>query len=262
MNNGFSIIIPSWNNLQYLKYCIESIYKNSAYKHEIIVHINEGTDNTLEYIKNQKIKYTYSNVNLGICKSINLASELCTKEWLLYANDDFYFLPEWDLEIIKFYNNNKERLLNNCILCGTMIEYCGNNNCCIIKNYGHDIQNFKEKEIIKDIQLLKTLKCNVKGSTWPPTLYPVNLFKQVGGMSEEYTESYGFGSDPDIVKKIYDIGIRNIIGIGSSLVYHFGSKTTSRIKNNGLGKVIFQKKYNMTIDYFVNNILQRGQPFI
>ena len=47
----FSIIVPSWNNLNYLKLCLNSIKKNSKYKHDIIVHLNEGTDGSLEYLK-------------------------------------------------------------------------------------------------------------------------------------------------------------------------------------------------------------------
>ena len=35
-----SILIPSFNNLEYLKLCINSINKNSKYKHQIIVHVN------------------------------------------------------------------------------------------------------------------------------------------------------------------------------------------------------------------------------
>jgi len=47
----FSILIPSYNNLEYLKTCIDSLKKNSEYTHQIIVHINEGTDGSLEYVK-------------------------------------------------------------------------------------------------------------------------------------------------------------------------------------------------------------------
>ena len=47
----FSILIPTYNNLEYLKVCINSIRKNSKFSHQIIVHINEGTDGTLEYVK-------------------------------------------------------------------------------------------------------------------------------------------------------------------------------------------------------------------
>ena len=44
-----SIIIPTFNNLEYLKICINSLKKNSTYKNEILLHINEGVDGTLEY---------------------------------------------------------------------------------------------------------------------------------------------------------------------------------------------------------------------
>ena len=52
----FSIIIPSFNNIEYLKLCLESIRKNSKFQHEIIVHINEGKDGSLEFIKKKKFK--------------------------------------------------------------------------------------------------------------------------------------------------------------------------------------------------------------
>ena len=45
----FSIIIPTYNNINYLKLCIESIKKNSNFNHEIIIHVNEGTDGTLSF---------------------------------------------------------------------------------------------------------------------------------------------------------------------------------------------------------------------
>ena len=53
----FSIIIPTFNNLEYLKLCLRSIKKNSIYEHELIIHINEGIDGTLDYVKNLGIKY-------------------------------------------------------------------------------------------------------------------------------------------------------------------------------------------------------------
>ena len=35
----FSILIPTFNNLEYLKICIESLKKNSKFDHQIIVHV-------------------------------------------------------------------------------------------------------------------------------------------------------------------------------------------------------------------------------
>ena len=50
----FSIVIPTFNNYKYLKLCLESINKNSSYKHEIIIHSNDGSDGTLNYAKDNK----------------------------------------------------------------------------------------------------------------------------------------------------------------------------------------------------------------
>ena len=47
----FSILIPTWNNLKFLQLCVESIRKNSTYEHEILIHINDGSDGTLEWVK-------------------------------------------------------------------------------------------------------------------------------------------------------------------------------------------------------------------
>ena len=52
----FSIIIPTFNNVKYLKLCISSIKKNSIFKHEIIPHINKGTDGTEDYLISENIK--------------------------------------------------------------------------------------------------------------------------------------------------------------------------------------------------------------
>ena len=57
----FSILIPTFNNLEYLKVCINSINKNSNFDHQIIIHVNEGSDGTIEYIKKNNLEYTFSN---------------------------------------------------------------------------------------------------------------------------------------------------------------------------------------------------------
>ena len=56
----FSILIPTYNKINYLKLCLSSIKKNSKFNHQIIIHINEGTDGSLEYVRNNGHEYTLS----------------------------------------------------------------------------------------------------------------------------------------------------------------------------------------------------------
>ena len=72
----FSILLPSWNNLDYLKLCVQSIEKNSTFKHQVIIHVNEGTDGTLEWVKSKGFDYTYSARNSGVCYAVNAAAQL------------------------------------------------------------------------------------------------------------------------------------------------------------------------------------------
>ena len=55
----FSVIIPTFNNIDYLKICIDSLKKNSKFSNEIILHVNDGTDGTLDFVKKNRINYTY-----------------------------------------------------------------------------------------------------------------------------------------------------------------------------------------------------------
>ena len=47
----FSIIIPTLNNLDYLKLCLDSLNKNSFLKNEILIHVNQGIDGTVDFVK-------------------------------------------------------------------------------------------------------------------------------------------------------------------------------------------------------------------
>ena len=105
----FSILIPTYNNLEYLKVCINSIRKNSKFNHQIIVHVNEGTDGTLEYVKDKKLDYTLSNENIGMPKALNRASTKAKFDYIVISHDDFYFCPEWDL----VFKNEIDQLNHN-----------------------------------------------------------------------------------------------------------------------------------------------------
>ena len=55
-----SIIIPTFNNLNYLKFFLASVKNNSVYNHQIILHINDGSDGTLNFAKENNLSFTYS----------------------------------------------------------------------------------------------------------------------------------------------------------------------------------------------------------
>ncbi len=251
----FSLLIPSWNNLEYLKLCVRSIRQNSAHRHQIILLINEGKDGSLSWAGEQNdIDYVYAPENLGICYGLNACRSLVHTEYMVYINDDMYMLPGWDEALLKEVKSLDHR---DFMLSSTMIEpFDIKNSCGLVKNFGDRLENFEEQRLLETFRTLE--KPDWSGSTWPPVLVPTRLWDLVGGMSAEF--SPGMYSDPDLSMKLWQAGVRYFKGLGNSRVYHFGSKSTKRVKRNR-GRNMFLKKYGITSRYFVKHFLKRGEPF-
>ncbi|MFT3749181.1 MAG: glycosyltransferase [Agriterribacter sp.] len=253
-DSRFSIVIPSWNNLAYLKLCINSIQKNSVYDHQIIVHVNDGSDGTLEWIeKETRLDYTHSKENIGVCYALNACSQLAHTSYILYMNDDMYACPRWD-EIL--YKEIKQIGHPYFFISATAIEPRAQSECSIEKNYGTDINSFDETKLLGEFEALPMK--NWMGSTWPPNIVHKKIWDIVGGYSTEF--SPGMYSDPDFSMKLWQMGIRLFKGVSESRVYHFGSLSVKRIiKNKGYYQFI--RKWGMTSSTFTRYYLTRGKPF-
>ena len=138
----FSIIIPTFNNLDYLKLCIKSIRQNSKYTHQIIPHVNIGSDKTSEFLVNENIDFTFTDYNSGICEGMNTASKKSRFEYILYSHDDFYFCPGWDIALKKEIEKIGH---NRFYLSGIMM-----NNGPIKCDFGNDLKSFDEKKLLNE----------------------------------------------------------------------------------------------------------------
>ena len=236
-----SIIIPTYNNLKYLKFTINSLINNSKYNHEIILHINEGTDGTLEYAQQNKIKFSFSNQNLGLCRSVNLATKKITTDFVLYSHDDMFFCYHWDEylknEILKYQDNMFYLTGTNVSINKGLINYdCGSSP----ENFNeHKFNDFCKNDNSQDLQ----------GSHWAPHLIHKDLWNNIEGFSEEFNP--GDGSDPDFCMKLWRQNVRIFKTISKFKVYHFSSVTTrkGRIKLNN-GTKTFTLKYGFNPRFF------------
>ena len=256
---NFSIIIPTYNNLGYLKVCLESLKKNSEFNHDIIVHINEGSDGTKTYIEQNKINYTFSEINIGLCSAVNIAAKKSKSDFILYSHDDMYFLPGWDAALIQEIKKipDKKFLLSSMQISHNgpgpkgieHIEY----------NVGESLDNFDEQKLLDNYQKFEFP--DLQGSHWAPHVIPKTLWNKVGGFSEEFNP--GFASDPDLNMKLWNEGVRYFKLLNSSRVYHFGSITTRRKENitRNKGRKTFIKKWKMSPEFFTKHYLKGGKKF-
>lgn len=251
----FSIFIPTWNNLNFLKLCIDSINKNSTYQHEILIHVNDGSDGTLEWVRSNGFKYTHSEENIGVCFALNGLRSLMTTDYVLYMNDDMYVCPGWDKAL---WDEIKATGHNKFFFSATLIQprkfYC--KSVIAPANYGETVESFDEERLLKEYMSLK--HGDWMGATWPPNIVHKEMWDLIGGYSVEF--SPGMYSDPDFSAKLWKAGVRLFKGISNSRVYHFEARSTHRIvKNNG--SLQFLRKWGITSGSFVKDILHRGEPF-
>jgi len=247
----FSVIIPTFNNLEYLKLCIKSLLKNSKFNHELIFHVNEGKDGSLDYLKDQNYKYSYSASNAGVCVAFNEAVKLATKKYIVLGHDDMYFCPNWDtvfIEEIKKYHKEKDFFIS-----GTMVQPFAS---YLEFDCGKSYKDFDEQKLLNDVNSIPF--DDFQGTHWQPSLIPKKTWVKAGGFSEEF--SPGLGSDPDFNMKLWNMGVRLFKGLGKSRVYHFSS-ISLRKKSWNNGAKIFLLKWGITIKFFKKYYLRSDTKF-
>lgn len=260
----FSIVIPTWNNLDYLKLLVNSIHAHSAYAHQILIHVNDGSDGTLEWVLQQGLQHTASPNNIGICFAVNRAAALANQPYLVYMNDDMVVLPDWDRALMHYIHLMEDDVAvtadasqqrRRYMLSATMVEpRATGNRCVVVADWGRSAQSYDEAKAIAQAPGL--VRNNWLGSTWPPTLVPTWMWHEVGGYSTEF--SPGMSSDNDFSMKLYHAGCRIFLGVGTSLVYHFACVSTGRIKKND-GRKQFLRKWSLTQRDFDRHVLRRGE---
>ena len=254
----FSIIIPTLNNIDYLKLCLKSIKKNSKFNHQIIIHVNQGNDGTIDFLKSNKFEYTFTNYNSGICEGVNKASKKSKFDYILYAHDDFYFCPDWD----KIFHDEIKKIPDNKFyLSGIMM-----NNGPLKFDCGNNLSEFDENKLLDNFK--NHNHYDFQGSTWAPHLIHKSLWNKVGGFSEEFYP--GTGSDPDLNMKLWLEGVRIFKGLNDCKVYHFGSIVSRKYKNHptiktesgSKGNKIFLLKWGMSIKFFKKRYLRSDQQYL
>ncbi len=96
-----SLIILTYNNLNYTRQCLESIYAKTAYPNfEVIIVDNASTDGTPDYLKN--FAATHPNCHLilnpdnrGFSAGNNQGVAACSGDYIVFLNNDIVVTPGW-----------------------------------------------------------------------------------------------------------------------------------------------------------------------
>lgn len=107
-----SIIIPVYNNEEYLSKCIDSILRQSYSNLEVLLLDDGSKDNSYKLMKEYEKKYPniikcYKNdFNIGVSKTRNKALNLVNGDYVLFIDSDDYIEPNYIEMLISNIANN------------------------------------------------------------------------------------------------------------------------------------------------------------
>ena len=235
-----SFIIPSRDNLKYLKWAYEGLRKNCSQEHQICMADDASTDGTWEWMVEEKKK----NKNLSIYRNFGpdrlgltvlydyLAEELATNDVIMFFHADMYPSKDMDKKIL-------DRLERGTVVSATRIEppLHPDGPEKIISPLGFEPEEFDEEKFDKDVELY-TKSEYTEGVFAPWALYKEDYF-DVNGHDQLFIPQSR--EDSDIFNRFYLNGYQ-FRQIWDGFVYHLTSRG-SRFRD-GVGKDSEEWKYS------------------
>jgi glycosyltransferase involved in cell wall biosynthesis len=113
-----SVIIPTYNRLEYVQVAIDSVLQQTYQNYEIIVIDDGSTDGTRDLIPEKyanKVNYYYQ-INLGRSSARNIGASLAKGEYLAFLDSDDIWAPDKLFEQVKYMvkDNNHTMALVCC----------------------------------------------------------------------------------------------------------------------------------------------------
>lgn len=217
-----SIIILTYNQLEYTKLCIDSIRKFTPKgTYEIIIVDNNSTDDTTKWLKKQPdLKVIYNKTNKGFPAGCNQGIEISKGENILLLNNDIVVTPNW--------LNNMQKALYSSDKIGVVGPV--SNNC---SNYQRIETSYNSIEEMLDFATTYNisnenqwkLKTKLIGYCF---LIKREVLDKVGLLDERF--SPGNFEDDDYCYRVICEGYQLLLCI-DTFIHHFGSVSFNKDAN-------------------------------
>ena len=236
-----SIIIPVFNQIEYTKQCIETLYKNTPKSlFEIIVVDNNSSDGTKAFLAGIKenIKVISNPENYGFARACNQGAKESAGEHLIFLNNDTVPLSGWLEAMVASANSDK-----NVGIVGSKLLYPNGT----IQHAGigfingipdHPFRNLPgdhpEANVPKELDMV----------TGACLLIRRELFFECGGFDEQFKNGV---EDIDLCLKVRLKGYKVMYDPKSTL-YHYEGRTPGRFNHIKENLQIFFSRWRQYFD--------------
>lgn len=238
------IIVTTFNGLSYLKGCLSSLYKNTAYPFHLVIVDNASTDGSREWLESFIEKA--DNVTLhfnekpasGFSQSNNIGLQYCKNKFVLLLNNDtLIFQKNWLTKLVSTLEN-REVGIAGCKLVypNGLIQHAG-------VSFGYDALS----KIMRPYHIGRlfprdrpefNVEREVPAVTFACALIRRSLLKD--GLDEAYLK--GCFEDTDFSLKIRKQGYK-IMYVPVEVYHYEGATSLSKPQNEWIGQL--EKNYQI-----------------
>ncbi len=251
-----SFIIPSRNNLKYLKQAYESIRTNQSVEHEICIADDASTDGTSEWVlvqmkrdKNLKLHINKGPERLGHTILYDtLINDYSTLDRVMIFHADMYLTPNSDKEIDKYL---KEGVVVSLTRIEPPLHPDGPEK--ILLDFGIEPEEFKEKELLDAVDDIQTgkdglkygplaLNRDISEGIFAPWAIMKSDWDYIGGHDPIFAPQSK--EDSDIFNRFHLAGYK-FVQVWKGLVYHMtcrGSRFKDGAIRNPAGQVFMKNR--------------------
>lgn len=229
-----SIVIVSWNVVNLLDKCLNSIRKNvNNIKYEVIVVDNSSHDTTCSMVSNNytEVKLISNAENVGFPKANNQALEVASGEYIFFLNPDTEIIGNVCSDLIQKLESNANYGLVGPILQsdqGRIQQVCGRPdptplsyfvsslhlNKGVFKKLGLPSLNYSDMDYQKDQ--------SVDALNGAAMLCRRDLCMQIGGLDETI---FMYLEDIDFCAKVRKLGKLVVLCSNSRVMHHEGQSS-------------------------------------
>lgn len=238
-----SIIVLTYNNLEFTYQCVANILKHTDLPYELIIVDNNSQDGTREFLRRlHNVTMVYNDVNVGFSKGCNQGAARAKGKYLIFLNNDAVVTKGWVRPLVKTVEEK-----NNCGAVGGKIlsfdgriqeagGVVGRDGSCRVLGRGlpSDIPAHNIERVVDHC----TAAC---------VLVRKDVFERVGGFDESYSPAYY--EDVDLCMKIQNEGFI-LYYQPKSTVYHNQNTSSTKKDVRKLmvrNKKLFKNKWKHTL---------------
>ena len=230
-----SFVVPSYNNLRYLKNAYRSIRQYSGNEHEIIILDDSSTDGTIDWVKsledtNLVLWENTSGKRLGHTITYNIGGKLASNPIFTILHADMFIGPN-------YVENALKHLKPGTVVSATRIEppLHPEGKEKIVRDFGLWPETFMEREFVSFVEQEQTDRNGqtTRGIFAPWFIYRDD-FLRIGGHDELFAP-FPY-EDSDIFQRFVLAGY-DIIQSRDALVYHLTCRGHKWTDDKEIGKV-------------------------